>query len=210
MMVTTVAIIIIIGPATAAADATTVEADATMVVTDATTVMADAVAVVTPTKNRNNTNCHQNWGLYCWTHGNCTHTSGECSTTADIHKANAIFVNIQVDSRRNCSWQSGTVDSKINHVYSTLYTVLPPKKYTPTSNYYDVLSDTVDALIDTAASHHYVQDDTEHICTNICKKEGPPVTVANGNTIAPHSDAKISLSDKLSQKAQHAFLGWQS
>ena len=30
--------------------------------------------------------------------------------------------------------------------------------------------------------------------------------VANDNTIALHSDAKIPLSDKLSQKVQHAFL----
>ena len=30
--------------------------------------------------------------------------------------------------------------------------------------------------------------------------------VVSGNNIAPHSDAKIPLSKKLSQKVQHAFL----
>ena len=67
-------------------------------------------------------------------------------------------------------------------------------------------TETVDALADTAASHHYLQDDKDNVCTYIHLKEVPPVTVANGNTIAPRSDVQIPLSTKLSEKAQHAFL----
>ena len=66
--------------------------------------------------------------------------------------------------------------------------------------------ETVDALVHTAASHHYLQDNANHVCANIYVKAGPPVTVANGDTIEPHSEAKIPMSTKFSDKAQLAFL----
>ena len=64
----------------------------------------------------------------------------------------------------------------------------------------------VETLADTAASHHYLQDEAKQVCTDIQVKAGPPVTVSNDNTIAPHSEAKIYLSTKFSDKAQHVFL----
>ena len=66
--------------------------------------------------------------------------------------------------------------------------------------------ESVDALVDTAASHHYLQDDAKHLCTDIHIKAELPVTMENGNIIAPHSEAKTPLSTKLSDKAQHDFL----
>ena len=64
----------------------------------------------------------------------------------------------------------------------------------------------VKALADTAAYHHYLQDEAKQVCTDIQAKTGPPVTVLNGNIITSHSEAKITLSAKLTDEAQHAFL----
>ena len=77
-----------------------------------------------------------------------------------------------------------------------------------TSNYYDVFSEqeSVDALADTAASHHYLQDDSKHVCTDIHVKAGSPVTVENGNTISPHSEAKIPLSTNFLTKHKMLLL----
>ena len=64
----------------------------------------------------------------------------------------------------------------------------------------------VEALVDTAASRHYLQDIAKQVCINIQVKLGPPVIVVNGNTITSHSEDKIPLSAKLTDKAQHTFL----
>ena len=41
-------------------------------------------------------------GKYCHTHGNCAHTSQECETRAEGHKATATFSNMQGGSTANC------------------------------------------------------------------------------------------------------------
>ena len=79
---------------------------------------------------------------------------------------------------------------------------------TPASNYYEMFmeKEPVGTLVDTALSHHDSQDEAKQVCTNIQIKAGPPVTGANGNTIASHSEAKVHLSIKLSDIAQHGFV----
>ena len=52
-------------------------------------------------------NCNQSQrrayvGKYCWTHGNCAHTSAECETRTEGHRADATFVNRQGGSTNNC------------------------------------------------------------------------------------------------------------
>ena len=93
--------------------------------------------------------------------------------------------------------------------YPTLFTVVPPQHYNSTSNYYAALDNTItsyDALDDMAALHHYLQDCVEQACTEVRKKEGPPIIVENGNNITPQSDAQTPLAPALSRSTQHAFL----
>ena len=41
---------------------------------------------------------------YCWTHGACAHSSGECNNKAEGHKNDATFKNILGGSTKGCFW----------------------------------------------------------------------------------------------------------
>ena len=65
---------------------------------------------------------------------------------------------------------------------------------------------TYTALIDSAATHHYLESKALPHCKNIRAAQGPKVTVANGGTISPVSQASLPIATSLSQAAQHAFV----
>ena len=62
------------------------------------------------------------------------------------------------------------------------------------------------ALIDSAATHHYLEREALPHCKNIRAAQGPKVTIANGGTISPVSRASLPIANSLSQVAQHAFV----
>jgi hypothetical protein len=41
---------------------------------------------------------------YCWTHGNCAHSSSTCETQAEGHIADATYANMQGGSTTRCHW----------------------------------------------------------------------------------------------------------
>ena len=68
--------------------------DATVIETLVTTVAAEITATILTAKTTT-THATKIGGLYCWTHGNNSHTSGECSFPTDGHKNTATFANMQ-------------------------------------------------------------------------------------------------------------------
>ena len=62
------------------------------------------------------------------------------------------------------------------------------------------------ALADTAATHHFLQPGATPHCLDVQPASGPQVTVANGETITPHSQATLPLSPHLTPKSQHAYV----
>ena len=62
------------------------------------------------------------------------------------------------------------------------------------------------ALIDSAATHHYLEGKVLPHCTHICAAQGPKVTVTNGGTISPIYQASIPIVASLSRLAQHAYV----
>jgi hypothetical protein len=41
---------------------------------------------------------------YCWTHGNCAHSSSDCETKGDGHIAEATYSDMQGGSTTRCHW----------------------------------------------------------------------------------------------------------
>ena len=62
------------------------------------------------------------------------------------------------------------------------------------------------ALIDSKATHHYLESEVLPHCTNLRAAQGPKATVANGVTISPISQASIPITTSFSQSAQHTYI----
>jgi hypothetical protein len=43
---------------------------------------------------------------YCWSHGDCAHSSSQCNTQLPGHQSSATFTNMQGGSTSNCYWVS--------------------------------------------------------------------------------------------------------
>ena len=62
------------------------------------------------------------------------------------------------------------------------------------------------ALLDSTATHHYLEPEALPHCTNIHAAHGPKVTVANGGTISPILQATIPIAPLLSKRVKHAYV----
>ena len=115
------------------------------------------------------------------THGNCTHSIRECKTPRKEHKETKSFGNMIGRNQQGCDWLLGLYGYQIAHKLTNNHyksIISPNKNYTVTSNRYD-------ALVDTSASHSYLDEDAIPSCTDIKPTFEPQVKVANGNLIAP-------------------------
>ena len=65
---------------------------------------------------------------------------------------------------------------------------------------------THDALLDSAATNHFLQSNILPIFSEVKEATGPEVAVENGETITPGYQATIILSKNLSIKAQNTFI----
>ena len=65
---------------------------------------------------------------------------------------------------------------------------------------------TNNALLDSAATNHYLQRNATPYCTEIKPTDGPIVSVANGNTITPILQAQLQLAPRLSKKGKNAYI----
>ena len=62
------------------------------------------------------------------------------------------------------------------------------------------------ALADTAATHHFLDQQAMQHCADVIPASGPTVIVANGGTIVPHSQCTLPLSTTLSSQAKHGYV----
>ena len=62
------------------------------------------------------------------------------------------------------------------------------------------------SIVDTAATHHCLEEEASKNCTNIFPTSGPAVTVTKGNTISPKAQVSVPLSPVLSTCAQHGYV----
>ena len=57
------------------------------------------------------------------------------------------------------------------------------------------------AIVNSAATHHYLEGEALTHCTDIRAAQGPTVTVANGGKITPTHQVSVPISTSLSQSA---------
>ena len=62
------------------------------------------------------------------------------------------------------------------------------------------------ALLDFAATHHYLEPEALPNCTDIHAAHGTKVIVANGGTISPILQAAIPIAPLLSKRTTHAYI----
>ena len=85
------------------------------------------------------------------------------------------------------------------HLHPNAYMTSHKPKYTATNNYYA-------ALVDTAATHNYLEDEVTKFCDKLKPAYGPSVKVANGNIITPTQHGTLRLSENLSKEARHSYV----
>ena len=83
---------------------------------------------------------------YCWTHGMCYYPGKYCRTPVEGHKKGALWFKKKSGSKRNCTWQVGSIpasktNAKENKTYYTselLYRSIvdPPQHATIIGKYY--------------------------------------------------------------------------
>ena len=61
-------------------------------------------------------------------------------------------------------------------------------------------------LVDTTATHYYLQTEAIPHCVDILPALGPIITVANGGIIFPQQQATVPLLSTLSQSVQHSYV----
>ena len=85
----------------------------------------------------------------------------------------------------------------LTYLHPTANTATHKAEYTETKKHYT-------ALVDTATTHNYLEDEATKCCDKLKPAYGPNVKVANGNIITLTQQGTLRLSNKLSPEAQHS------